>query len=487
MWNDYSDLVTAKIYAGVLAVQQVHKISQRDQFLMKLQPEYEPVRASLVNRDPVPSLDACFGELLREEQRLHTQTIMEQTRVVPVAYRKGKGHDISKTQCYNCKKYGHIAPHCPNKFCNYCKQPGHIIKECSIRHPRLNKAYHTTVTTAGPSAPQTLAGSPISQPPTNLLTREMVQEMIVSAFSTLGLQGTGSSTPWILDSGASNHMTNSFGGLSNIRKYCGSSHIQTANGNALLIVAVGDIPPLKDIFVSPKLAVNLAFVGQLVDNNCDVYFSKHGCIVQDQMSGQLIAKGPPKHGRLFFIHFHVPRTLVPSSILSLFCTAPKVSNEVWHKRLGHPNPRILSHLLKSGLINNTLHSSSSMFLDCVTCKLGKSKILPFPSEGSRATNLFKIVHSDVWGISPILSHAGYKYFVTFIDDYSRYTWVYFLRNKSEVFSMFKLFLVLDNTQFSATVKTLRSDSGGEYMSNDFQSFLQSNGIISQRSCSYTPQ
>ena len=80
-------------------MQQVYKISQRDQFLMKLQPEYEPVRA-LVNRDPVPSLDACFGELLREEQRLHNQTIIEQTGVSPVAYvvySKGKGHDMSKT------------------------------------------------------------------------------------------------------------------------------------------------------------------------------------------------------------------------------------------------------------------------------------------------------------------------------------------------------------------------------------------------------
>jgi len=179
--------------------------------------------------------------------------------------------------------------------------------------------------------------------------------------------------------------------------------------------------------------------------------------------------------------------LLPSSVLAFFWTAPKVSNEVWHKRLGHPNPRILSHLLKSGLISNKEHSASTVFLDCATCKLGKSKILPFPSAGSRATNPFEIIHSDVWGISPVISHANYRYFVTFIDDYSRYTWVYFLRNKSEVFSMFKLFLALVNTQFSATVKTLRSDSGGEYMSHAFQSFLQSNGIVSQRSCSYTPQ
>ncbi|KAJ6952420.1 hypothetical protein NC653_041530 [Populus alba x Populus x berolinensis] len=248
LWSDYSDLVTAKVSAeGVLAVQQVHKISQRDQFLMKLRPEYEPIRASLVNRDPVPSLDACFGELLREEQRLHTQTIMEQARVASAsvsvayaasAYNKGKSRDMSKTQCYSCKKYGHIAPHCPHKICNYCKQLGHIIKECPIRPPpRPNKAYHAAVTAAGSSFSQT-------QPPANLLTREMVQEMIVSAFSTLGLQGTGSSAlTWILDSGASNHMKNSLHGLSNIRKYCGSSHIQTANGSTLPIIAVGDVPP----------------------------------------------------------------------------------------------------------------------------------------------------------------------------------------------------------------------------------------------------
>ncbi|KAJ0047010.1 hypothetical protein Pint_05361 [Pistacia integerrima] len=72
------------------------------------------------------------------------------------------------------------------------------------------------------------------------LTRETVQEMIVSAFSALGLQGTGSSSPsWILDLGASNHMTNSLYGLSNVREYCGSSHIQTDNGSALPIVAIG--------------------------------------------------------------------------------------------------------------------------------------------------------------------------------------------------------------------------------------------------------
>ena len=217
---------------------------------------------------------------------------------------------------------------------------------------------------------------------TTPITKEMIQEMIVSAFTTLGLQGkaVSSLSAWILDSGASNHMTNSLKGLRNIRKYHGTSRIQTANGSVLPIVAVGDKPPLKDVFVSPNLAESLASVGQFVDDNCKVYFSKHGCIVQDQMTGQLMAKGS-KQGRLFLLHYAVPRRLVSLPMLSLFCNVSKVSNEVWHRHLGHPNHRVLSHLLKSGLINNKMHSSSSLFLDCATCKLGKRQNITLPIRG----------------------------------------------------------------------------------------------------------
>jgi len=119
--------------------------------------------------------------------------------------------------------------------------------------------------------------------------------------------------------------------------------------------------------------------------------------------------------------------------------------------------------------------------------LPKSKTLPFPSGAHRASTCFELIHSDVWGMSHVVSHANYKYFVTFIDDYSRFTWLYFLRSKSEVFSMFKKFLTYVETQFQASVKILRSDSGGEYMSNEFQKYLQQKGILSQRSFLYTPQ
>jgi transposase InsO family protein len=153
--------------------------------------------------------------------------------------------------------------------------------------------------------------------------------------------------------------------------------------------------------------------------------------------------------------------------------------------LGHPNTQILSHVLNSGLLGNK--NSSSFSLECASCKLGKSKILPFPLHASRASHCFDLIHSDVWGPSPVSSHEKFKYYVTFIDDHSRFTWVYFLRSKFEVFRIFTEFFAYVTNQFSSSIKTLRTDSGGEYLSTDFQSFLASKGILHQRSCPSTPQ
>ena len=116
----------------------------------------------------------------------------------------------------------------------------------------------------------------------NTLTPEMVQQMIISAFSTFGLSSnhTVSSKPWYFDSRASNHMTNTILSLSNVRNYDGHLTINTADGSSLPISAVGDLSSsLTDVFVSPDICTILIFVGQLVDNNCNVNFSRFGCVV----------------------------------------------------------------------------------------------------------------------------------------------------------------------------------------------------------------
>ncbi|XP_008229084.1 PREDICTED: uncharacterized protein LOC103328470 [Prunus mume] len=89
LWAEYTDIVYADLPSeGLSSVQSIHETTQRDQFLMKLRPEFEGTRSNLMNRESVPSLDTCLNDLLREEQRLLTQTTMEQRQSasVPVAY-----------------------------------------------------------------------------------------------------------------------------------------------------------------------------------------------------------------------------------------------------------------------------------------------------------------------------------------------------------------------------------------------------------------
>ena len=228
LWSEYCDIVYANVPTAALsAIREVHATIKRDQFLMKLRPDFEIARSNLMNRHLVPSLDACLSELLREEQRIVTQIAMEHRATVSapvfVAYAaQGRhlGRDMRVVQCFSCIAFGHIARDCSKKFYNYCKKQGHIISACPIGPERKQgTAYHASTA----ALPATSSVVPLPAPtalanPTTL-TPEMVQQMILSAFTDFRLSGNHkvSSKPLYFDSGASNHMTNTVVPLSNIR------------------------------------------------------------------------------------------------------------------------------------------------------------------------------------------------------------------------------------------------------------------------------
>ena len=298
-----------------------------------------------MNLHPVPSLDACLSELLREEQRIVTQVAMEHRATinapVSVAYSsqgRHTGRDMCVVKRFSCKAFGHITQDCPKKFCNYYKKQDHIISACLI-HPERKQGttYHASTTASSSTALPT--ASPVIPLPTSTtlvntttLTLEMVQQMILYAFTAFGLSGNHkvSSKPWNFDYGASNHMTNTVVPLSNIINYDGNLKINATDGSSLPISVVGDLSSsLTDVFVSLDLSTNLIFVGQLVDNNCNVHFSRFGCVVQDQVLGQMIAKGP-KVGRLFPLHVS-PSTFIPSfPLISFAFNVVGFGSKIWH-------------------------------------------------------------------------------------------------------------------------------------------------------------
>ena len=104
-----------------------------------------------------------------------------------------------------------------------------------------------------------------------------------------------------------------------------------------------------------------------------------------------------------------------------------------------------------------------------------------------STSLLELVHSDVWGPSPLTSLLGFNYYVIFVDDYSHFTWLFLLKHKNKVLSVFKHFKSMVETQFSSKLKVLRTDNGSEYINTEFNSFCSASGILHQSSCPHTPK
>ena len=119
--------------------------------------------------------------------------------------------------------------------------------------------------------------------------------------------------------------------------------------------------------------------------------------------------------------------------------------------------------------------------------MAKSHRIVFHFSDKKVDLPFSLVHSDVWVPVPLSTHNGMKWFVTFVDDCTRMTWVYQLKHKSDVCIVFRLFHQMVVTQFGIQIKVLRSDNGGEYFKQELTEFMHSVGVIHQTTCSYSPQ
>ncbi|GJR37526.1 retrotransposon protein, putative, ty1-copia subclass [Tanacetum coccineum] len=157
---------------------------------------------------------------------------------------------------------------------------------------------------------------------------------------------------------------------------------------------------------------------------------------------------------------------------------------LWHCRLGHISKKRIEKLQHDGLLNST---DLRAFEKCVSCMSGKMERKPYTHQVKRAKDLLGLIHTDVCGPFRTVSRQGASYFVTFTNDFSRYGYVYLLKHKHEVFETFKVFQKEVENQLGKTIKSLRSDRGGEYMIQEFLDHLKEHGIIGQHTPPYTSQ
>lgn len=264
-------------------------------------------------------------------------------------------------------------------------------------------------------------------------------------------------TNWYIDTGATDHLTSDLDRLSMQERYHGKDQVQVANGAGLHISHIGQsiIPglgrplALRNILHVPRINKHLLSAHKFVsDNNVFIEFHADVFFVKDKATKKTLLQGKSKGG-LYPIPFSRSSSITPHHASS----SVKVSSSRWHQRLGHPNSIIVRSILKSNKLDCSLDRESTI---CDACQCAKSHQLPYNNSASVSTSPLELVHSDVWGPAQA-SAGGFKYYVSFLDDYSRFTWIYFIKHKSDVEQVFYNFQSHVERLLNSKILTVQTD------------------------------
>jgi hypothetical protein len=346
--------------------------------------------------------------------------------------------------------------------CQICWKIGHYAVDC---YHRMDFAYQG------------------KNPPTKL----------AAMASASNLQYTQGSETWLTDTGASDHITSNASNLSSPTPYQGSEQVTVGNGQHLPIQSIGNTHlhtqyhkfRLSNVLHIPRIASNLISVHKLcLENNCSCHFDAKKLLIQDLPTGRLLYKGLSKDG---VYPIHSSQFCSSASPKSAYLTSSSALKwQLWHSRLGHPSAKVLHSIFPSLSPCNTL-DFNSVSNHCKHCLAGKMHQLPFPVSTNKVTKPFQLVHADLWGPAPSVSLNGFRFYLVLVDEFTKFTWVYLLKHKSDTFVTFQQFTALVQTQFQHSIQTFRTDCGGEFTSTEFNTFCANKGIIHQLSCPHTPQ
>jgi hypothetical protein len=292
---------------------------------------------------------------------------------------------------------------------------------------------------------------------------------------------------WIVDSGASHHMGASEEFYSSLDA-CKGPPIMMADNSYVEVTGKGRIEltngSFKNVLHIPKLSFNLLSVYQMMNSGTGkkVVFTPNVMEIYDMQTNSKVATGEVNHqSRLYtFSEFIEPDSTLP-------LTHADESSRIWHKRFVHLNFRYMQHLRKHRLVDGLpdILFSKGVCEGCVLRKHPQKKFVKGKSQ--RASAPLDLIHSDLMGPFPHPLIRKARFILIFVDDFSHFTWIYFLRQKFEVFQHLKDFKALVETQSGKKIKVLRTNNGGEYVNHDIHNIFHEVGIQLQHTVPYTPQ
>jgi transposase InsO family protein len=398
-------------------------------------------------------IDSVVSSLLTEELRRKSS----QSSAGDAMVARGRSIDreqAGKDRARSKSKLKH------NLKCWACNKKGHLKKDCKSINGRGSSAA-------------------TDKNPQGNLVEEVGSE---DGFALVGLEGSEVVRYWILDSGASFHMTPHREWFQTYRS-CSGGVVYMGDSSRCKIVGIGDVKiqmfdgcvrTISNVRHVPELRKSLLSLGKFDENGLKFVGEKgYLKIIKGAM---VVAKGE-LIGSLYKL---IGETLNGEAAVASGSTE---STMIWHRRLGHISERGLQILSKRGLLPGIKFTS---FEFCEDCLYGKQHRLPFPSSTSRSNNCLDLIHADTCE-APCESLGGCSYFVTFIDDFSRKVWVHMLKRKSDVFEKFQIFKNFVENQKGQKIKCLRTDNGGEFCSAEFNNFCRDHGIKRHLTVPGTPQ
>ena len=430
--------------------------------LASLPTSYENFVIALETRDELPKLSALKLKLTEEGERRKAgeqitqhggaQVFMSQSNNKINNNNNISSNRINVNNNRNEKNNRQSGKQKQNFNCFKCGRRGHYAAQCRNGKPETSN---------------------------RTVQQERKDTHAYSVFAATNDNNVLNKDVWCLDSGATSHICcnrsffETFVAHVELITLADQSEIK-AEGRGTVRINECNIV-LNDVLFIPNLQCNFISVGRIAVKDVVKFNSREAKIMDENGKTILCAE---KLGDLF---------LYTAKKNTLYMTTANIDEVMkWHNRYGHLNVAGLSELSRKKLVNG-LNIQFPNEINCTTCLKSKCTTKPFSSSENRATELLEIIHTDICGPVNVNSSGGARYILTFIDDYSRYVFVYFLKNKSQTFETFKEFKAMVECQTGRRIKMLRSDNGTEFVNKVFDEFLKLNGIKRQLTVPHTPQ
>ena len=416
--------------------------------LASLPDSYNVLVTALEANAEVPKIEVVTERILHQERKTkEKETDSTNENAMP-------SHTVScrpKPKCFNCGKVGHI-----QRYCRAKREDQDWIKE----DQKERKDFHKQKVTVSVDNDSDTNGDDCGLANSADCALPVIDE-------------------WIIDSGATTHMCSNKKAFTTLYQLESPIKVTVGDGRALTAIGRGDVVlnmecpssesescTLHDVLYVPELSYNLVSVAKVSQKGKIVKFTSNACYILDKKH-KMIAKALKVEKLYRFkckpVHEHAG-------------IATNSKEDIWHKRFGHLGVSSLQRLSHDRLVDGFDYDASQQLTFCETCPQGKQHRTKFPSSDWRAGELLGLVHSDVCGKMNEKSLGGAEYFLSFIDDKTRYVWVYFLRTKGEVYEKFLEWKAMVELATEKRLKAIRTDNGGEYTSRKFQEYLKTEGV-----------